>query len=228
MFFIAIILKMKTKLSFESFFRSETKKTYFHELMKKLEIEYKNYQVFPKKGDLFNAIKITDFDNLKIVIIGQDPYHQEGQADGLAFSTKAKILPPSLKNLFEEIKNSYPDFSKKDGNLKNWAKQGVLLLNIVLSVRKSSPNSHANIGWEIFSHNLIKFIVENKVDIIFLLLGQKAKTSVENVNFEKQKVFFYSHPSPFSFAKSLKHSDVFKKINIFLKQKNQSEINWNL
>ncbi|ATP59511.1 uracil-DNA glycosylase [Mesomycoplasma dispar] len=219
---------METKLSFERFFSDEIKKPYFQQLKKTLNYEYANYQVFPEKKDLFRAIQLTNFDSLKIVILGQDPYHQKGQADGLAFSTRAKILPPSLKNLFLEIKNVYPNFSKTDGNLENWAKQGVLLLNTVLSVRESSPNSHENIGWKTFTFNLINFIVENKVDIVFLLLGQKAKLSVANVSLEKQKVFFYSHPSPFSFANSLKNSGVFQKINKFLKEKNRGEINWNL
>ncbi|WP_258556639.1 uracil-DNA glycosylase [Mesomycoplasma hyopneumoniae] len=135
--------------------------------MEKLDEEYEKYQVFPNKKDLFRAIELTNFATLKIVIIGQDPYHRKGQADGLAFSTRTKILPPSLRNLFLEIKNAYPNFSKENGNLENWAKQGVLLLNHVLTVRKSSPNSHKNIGWEVFSSNLINFIVKNKVDIVF-------------------------------------------------------------
>lgn len=219
---------MESKLSFESFFYNESKKAYFQKLMEKLDEEYEKYQVFPNKKALFRAIELTNFATLKIVIIGQDPYHRKGQADGLAFSTRTKILPPSLRNLFLEIKNAYPNFSKENGNLENWAKQGVLLLNHVLTVRKSSPNSHKNIGWEVFSSNLINFIVKNKVDIVFLLLGKKAKLAVKNINLEKQKVFAYSHPSPFSFAKSLKNSMVFRKINDFLKEKKRLEINWNL
>lgn len=219
---------MESKLSFESFFYNESKKAYFQKLMEKLDEEYEKYQVFPNKKDLFRAIELTNFATLKIVIIGQDPYHRKGQADGLAFSTRTKILPPSLRNLFLEIKNAYPNFSKENGNLENWAKQGVLLLNHVLTVRKSSPNSHKNIGWEAFSSNLINFIVKNKVDIVFLLLGKKAKLAVKNINLEKQKVFAYSHPLPFSFAKSLKNSMVFRKINDFLKEKKRLEINWNL
>ncbi|MBG0730585.1 uracil-DNA glycosylase [Mycoplasma sp. 'Moose RK'] len=215
------------KIDFKYFMEKEIKKPYFQLLKQKLEQEYKNFQVFPEKKDLFRAIKLTKFEDLKLVILGQDPYHQDGQADGLAFSTRSKKLPPSLLNLFSEIKNSYPNFTKTDGDLQNWAKQGVLLLNTVLSVRKSQPNSHENIGWKIFSNNLINFIVENKTDVVFLLLGQKAKSTVENINLENQKVFIYSHPSPFSFANSLKNSGVFRKINEFLRSKSQTEINWN-
>ncbi|WDV48747.1 uracil-DNA glycosylase [Mesomycoplasma ovipneumoniae] len=219
---------MKSSLTFSTFLEQERNKTYFQQLEKTLEIEYKNYQIYPQKQDLFRAIELTSLEKLKIVIVGQDPYHQKGQADGLAFSSRAKILPPSLKNIFSEIKKSYPNFSKTDGNLQNWAKQGVLLLNTVLSVRESSPNSHEKIGWQTFSLNLINFIVANKKDIVFLILGQKAKTCLKNVDFSVQKVFFYSHPSPLGFWRSLENSRVFEKINDFLKLKNKEQINWNL
>lgn len=135
--------KTNNKLvDFASFLKQEQDKEYFKNINKQLNLEYKNYQIYPQKEDLFKSIKLCDFNNLKVVIVGQDPYHGANQADGLAFSTKNKILPPSLKNIFKEIKKDYPSFNKQDGNLENWAKQGILLQNVVLSVRESQPSSH--------------------------------------------------------------------------------------
>ncbi|CAT04881.1 uracil-DNA glycosylase [Mesomycoplasma conjunctivae] len=220
--------KKNSLVSFQNFLDQEKQKQYFQKLMQLLAKEYKNEVVFPKKEEIFRSLKLCNFSNLKLVIVGQDPYHDFNQADGLAFSTRLAKLPPSLKNIFSEIKASYPNFNKTNGNLENWAKQGVLLQNLVLSVRKSQPGSHYFLNWDQFSINLFKFIVENRENIIFLLLGKKAQTILKHVDLSQQKVFALSHPSPFSFQKSLKNSNVFKQINDFLEQINKDPINWNL
>ncbi|WP_215739843.1 uracil-DNA glycosylase [Mesomycoplasma hyorhinis] len=221
--------KTNNKLvDFASFLKQEQDKEYFKNINKQLNLEYKNYQIYPQKEDLFKSIKLCDFNNLKVVIVGQDPYHGANQADGLTFSTKNKILPPSLKNIFKEIKKDYPSFNKQDGNLENWAKQGILLQNVVLSVRESQPSSHYFLNWDIFSLNLFKFICQHKKDIVFILLGKKAQSIAEQLDLSKQKVFNLSHPSPFSYRISFENSQIFKKINIFLLSINKEVINWNV
>lgn len=215
-------------MNFASFLKQEKEKDYFKNIMKQLNFEYKNYQIFPKKEELFKSIQLCDFDNLKVVIIGQDPYHGVDQADGLAFSTKNKILPPSLKNIFKEISRDYPSFSKQNGNLENWAKQGVLLQNVVLSVRQSQPTSHYFLNWEQFSLNLLNFICDNKEKIVFLLLGKKAQEIASKLDLSKQKVFRLSHPSPFSNKISFENSHIFKQINEYLISINKQIIDWTL
>ncbi|VEU59231.1 uracil-DNA glycosylase [Mesomycoplasma neurolyticum] len=208
------------------FLKNEFQQEYFINLKKFLNNEYKNKIIFPQKKDIFNFLKLTDFNSLKVVIIGQDPYHGENEAHGLAFSTLNRKLPPSLKNIYLEIQKDYPNFNKINGDLSSWAKQGVLLLNRILTVQKDKPMSHADIGWENFSFNLLSFINNNYNNVIFLLLGKKAQEIQKKLILNKQIVINLSHPSPFSYSLSFKNSRIFKKINQTLKKMNKNEIIW--
>lgn len=217
---------MNNKLvSFSDFINLEKTKPYFLDLLAKVNELYKNGEVFPSKSDLFNSLKFCKFENLKVVILGQDPYHTPKMADGLAFSTQNKILPPSLKNIFKELDSCF-SCKKSDGDLKEWAKQGVFLHNIVLTVEKGKPNSHSNLGWQDFTKNLLNFIVENKKNVVFLLLGKNAFEMCKNIDLSNQKVFALSHPSPYSAHISFLGSKIFIEINEFLKSQLIKPINW--
>ena len=160
------------KVKIENSWNHELKKiftsSFFYNITEAIKKEYKSNEVYPKGSDIFNAFNLCPFDKLKVVIIGQDPYHGFGQANGLCFSVNSNIkIPPSLKNIYKELKNNYSDFTFKDGDLSNWANQGVLLLNSILTVRKGQPGSHKHIGWEIFTDSVIKII--SNFDLLWFL-----------------------------------------------------------
>ena len=164
------------KVKIENSWKRELKKIFdsrfFYTITKAIKKEYKSNEVYPKGSDIFNAFNLCPFDKLKVVIIGQDPYHGYGQANGLCFSVNSNIkIPPSLKNIYKELKYNYSDFTFKDGDLSNWANQGVLLLNSILTVRKGQPGSHKQIGWEIFTDSVIKTISKRKKKL-FLFCGE--------------------------------------------------------
>ncbi|UWD33887.1 uracil-DNA glycosylase [Mesomycoplasma molare] len=218
---------MLKKEEIDIFLDKERRKKYFMKLSYFLEKEYKNKKIYPNKIDIFKALEVTNFENLKLVIIGQDPYHTKDVADGLAFSSKINKIPPSLKNIFKEVKNSYPNFKvTRNPSLEDWSKQGILLWNMVLTVEESKPGSHYDKGWEQFSINFLNFLIEKEEKIIFLLLGNKAQKLKNIIDLKSQIILEYSHPSPFSYSKSFKNSKVFKKINILLKNMKKEEINW--
>ncbi|CAC13788.1 URACIL-DNA GLYCOSYLASE (UDG) [Mycoplasmopsis pulmonis] len=220
---------MNKEQRWKSFFEKEKAQKYFKdELWPFLENEYKNKIIFPKKEDIFKAFDLVDFNNLKVVIIGQDPYINENQAHGLAFSTLDFLLPKSLKNIFIELKNNYPNVVLKSGNLTSWASQGILLLNRVLSVEKGLSSSHYNRGWEIFTFNVIDYISKNFENIIFVLWGKKAQDLKKDINFKNHFILESSHPSPFSANISFFGSQIFLKINKILEQINKEKINWNI
>lgn len=185
---------------------------------------YKKNNVFPKKHNIFNCFNLCPPSKTKIIIIGQDPYHTPNVADGLAFSSKNKITPPSLKNIFKEISNEYPSCSFKTNDLSGWAKQGVLLLNLSLTVEQNTPNSHTWF-WKDKIIEIIQMINKENKKIGFVLWGKNAneiKKYLSNNTF----VLSSSHPSPFSASKGFFGNDHFKKINEYLKSIKQSEINW--
>ena len=170
-------MKVKIEKSWLNELNYILKKKYFINLINKVKEEYKFYEIYPEGKNIFNAFELCPFNNVKVVILGQDPYHGKNQANGLSFSVNKNInLPPSLKNIFKELKYNYPDIKFKDGDLSDWAKQGVLLLNSVLTVRDKSPGSHSKLGWEKFTDSVINLISQKKDNIVFILWGAFAKS----------------------------------------------------
>lgn len=208
--------------------KSELEKPYFNELAGFLEKERSLFTVYPKQEDIYNALKLTSFENVKVIIIGQDPYHGPHQAHGLSFSVNDDIkIPPSLKNVFKELKSDIGFAIPNHGNLMTWAKQGVLLLNATLTVRAGEPGSHQKKGWENFTDAIIKLISEEKENCVFLLWGNFAKTKTPLINPEKHLILEAAHPSPLARGAffGCKH---FSKTNDYLKSKNIQTIDWNL
>lgn len=206
----------------------EIKKLYFLNLLKNVEEEYQNYTCFPEKDKVFSAFDFCSFNDLKVVIIGQDPYHGDGQANGLCFSVNENIkIPPSLLNIFKEINNDLNITIPKSGNLERWAKQGVLLLNASLSVRKNQANSHKHLEWNSFTDAVIRVISEKKENAVFLLWGDFAKKKRIKIDAQKHLILESGHPSPMSANRGKwfgnKH---FSQTNSFLKSKGKSEICW--
>ena len=183
-------------MNWEYFIKLEAGKDYYKELEKKLENNGLN--IFPEKQNIFNAFKYCPYENTKVVLLGQDPYHGVNQANGLCFSVQYdQKFPPSLKNIFKELQNDIGTI-KQSGDLTQWAKQGVLMLNSVLTVNEGSPNSHKGWGWEIFTDNVIKYLNKNKESIVFVLWGKYAQKKGEIIDTRKHKVIKCSHPSPLS------------------------------
>jgi len=208
----------------------EIQKPYFQDLMKVVDEEYKKHICFPPKELIFAAFDYCSFDDLKVVIIGQDPYHGEGEANGLCFSVNDGIkIPPSLRNIFREMNEDLGTvFFPISGNLKPWAKQGILLLNASLSVRKDSANSHKHLQWNVFTDAVIQKISEQKEQVVFLLWGSFAQKKGAKIDRNKHLVLESGHPSPLSANQGKwfgnKH---FSKINLYLKSKGISPIEWN-
>lgn len=221
------LLKNKTS-SWQSELGPEKEKPYFQALMSFLKEERKNKAIYPSEKDLFNALKYTPLDKVKVVIIGQDPYHGPDQAHGLCFSVLPGIKPPpSLKNIYLELKNDLGIPLSQDGCLIKWAKQGVLLLNAVLSVESGKPQSHANKGWEQFTDKIIQILNDKKEHVVFLLWGAYAQKKGEKINPAKHYILKAAHPSPFSVRGflSCRH---FSKVNAWLKAHNQDPIDWSV
>ena len=194
---------------------SEFKKEYFLNIVDFIDREYDFKTIYPPYDEIFNAFKLTSINDVKVVILGQDPYHEKGQAHGLAFSTpEGRPIPRSLKNIFKEINNEY-DFPIPDsGCLKNWARQGVFLLNTVLTVEEGNANSHSDCGWQIFTDNVIKILNEQNQPIVFLLWGKQAEKKKELITNPNHLVLITSHPSPFSARRGFFGSNHFKLANI--------------
>lgn len=214
--------------SWQKVLSSEFDKSYFKELTSFVRKEYEVNTCFPKGSQIFSAFDYCPFDQVKVVIIGQDPYHGVGQANGLCFSVNDGIpFPPSLMNIFKEIEQDLKLPFPKSGNLERWAKQGILLLNATLTVRQSEAGSHQNKGWETFTDAVIQKISEEKENIVFLLWGGFAKKKGLKINRAKHHVLETGHPSPLSANRGLwfgnKH---FSTTNEFLKSKGKKEIVW--
>ncbi len=198
----------------------------FQDLWEKVNQEYASEKCFPPKDQIFRAFDLTPFDEIKVVIIGQDPYHNDFQANGLAFSVSENVkIPASLKNIFNELKDDLGiERTKKE--LDDWAKQGVLLLNSTLSVKAHSPNSHKDLGWEVFTNEVIKEISAKKENVVFVLWGNFAQKKEELIDSSKHFVVKSAHPSPFSVYRGFYGSKPFSKINDYLKSKNLKPISW--
>ncbi len=199
---------------------------YFQTLWQKVKQEYASTQCFPPKDQIFRAIELTPFEDVSVVIIGQDPYHNDLQANGLCFSVSDQVkAPPSLKNIYKELEDDL-GIIKNTNELDSWAKQGVLLLNATLSVRAHSPNSHKDLGWETFTNYIIKEISEKKDNVVFVLWGAFAQKKEELINPSKHYIIKSPHPSPFSVYRGFFGSRPFSKINDYLVSKNKQPINW--
>ncbi|MGB4972902.1 MAG: uracil-DNA glycosylase [Cyclobacteriaceae bacterium] len=200
---------------------------YFQELTVFVKTEYNQHTVFPPGKEIFRAFDKCDFDGVKVVIIGQDPYHGFGQANGLCFSVREGVrIPPSLMNIYKEIKNDLGKPILASGELERWAMQGVLLLNATLTVRASSPGSHQKKGWENFTDAVIKKVSDEKEKVVFILWGAYAQKKGEIIDRKKHHVIMSPHPSPFSADRGFFGSKPFSKANAYLKSKGLPEIDW--
>ncbi len=207
----------------------EFQKPYFASLKNFLLNEKKTYQLYPKGSEIFNAFSITPFDKVKVVILGQDPYHGINQAHGLAFSVNDNIAhPPSLQNIFKELKDDVGCAIPKSGNLTKWANEGVFLLNTSLTVRANEANSHKNQGWEIFTDSVIKLLNEKKQNLVFILWGAPAGTKEKLINSAKHLILKSPHPSPLSSYRGFFGSKPFSKTNDYLVKNNIAPVDWSL
>lgn len=205
----------------------EFQKPYFIQLAEFVRQEYQEYTVYPPAKEIFKAFDACSFDDVKVVIIGQDPYHGKGQANGLCFSVHTGVpTPRSLANIFKEIKQDLGKEIPSNGNLERWANQGVLLLNATLTVRESSPGSHQNKGWEEFTDAIIQTISKEKENIVFLLWGAYAQKKGEVIDRSKHLVLMSAHPSPFSADRGFFGNKHFSKANEYLRSKGLKEIEW--
>ncbi|ADE19684.1 uracil-DNA glycosylase [Mycoplasma crocodyli] len=217
------------KYSWLDILQNEGKKQYFQNILSKLEkFEKEGYKIFPESQNMFRAFDFFQVNETKVVILGQDPYPTLGVADGLAFSTKSDKTPSSLKNIFKELKKDYQGIIIKSNDLSNWAKQGVLLLNTILTVNESQPNSHADIGWEKFNKVILEEVIKNNENVVFGLLGNSSKKIIDKLDIKPKNVVFLSHPSPLGYHKSFKDGEFFKKINNLLEKTNQEKIDWSI
>lgn len=215
--------------SWQNFFSEETAKPYFAELQQKVDEEYQNYTCFPPRELVFNAFDKCPLNELKVVIIGQDPYHGEGEANGLCFSVNDGVaIPPSLKNIFTEINTEFDRvFFPTSGNLEHWAKQGVLLLNASLTVRKDLANSHKHLKWNVFTDSVIQYVSDSTENVVFLLWGSFAQKKGSKINREKHLVLESGHPSPLSANRGFWFgNNHFLKVNEYLKSVGEKIINW--
>lgn len=210
----------------DSFLAEEFEKEYFKHIMDFIDEEYETKTVYPPRDEVFNAFKLTPLKDVKVVILGQDPYHEAGQAHGLCFSTpEGRPIPRSLKNIFKEIQSEYGYEIPESGCLESWAKQGVFLLNTVLTVREGEANSHSDCGWQIFTDRVIEILNNQEQPIVFLLWGKQAEKKKELLDNENHLVLITSHPSPFSARRGFLGCNHFKLCNEFLRE---NEIDWKL
>lgn len=215
--------------NWDSALEKEFESEYFKQIMEFVDDEYSKKTIYPPYDDIFNAFKLTDIEDVKVVILGQDPYHEEGQAHGLAFSTpEGRPIPRSLMNIFKEINAEYDYPIPESGCLEAWAKQGVFLLNTVLTVEDGNANSHSKCGWQTFTDNVIKLLNERTQPIVFLLWGKQAEKKKEFLTNPNHLVLVTSHPSPFSARRGFLGSNHFKLANEYLKENNKKEIDWRL
>lgn len=211
------------------FLNPELKKPYYLELRKFLVDEYKTRQIFPDMYDIFNALHYTSYHDTKVVILGQDPYHGDGQAHGLSFSVKPRVkAPPSLVNIFKELKEDLGCEIPNNGCLKPWIQQGVLLLNTVLTVRAHQANSHRNMGWEKFTDRIIEILNEREKPIAFILWGAPARKKKKMITNPKHFIVESAHPSPLSAFNGFFGSRPFSKVNAFLEAVGEKPINWQI
>ena len=207
----------------------ECKKPYFTELEQFLNQEYRKSRVYPAAENIYNAFHYTSFEEVKVVILGQDPYHGPNQAHGLSFSVQPGVkIPPSLKNIYKELQEDLGCFIPNHGYLVEWAKQGVLLLNTVLTVREGEAHSHRGKGWEVFTDKVIHLLNNREEPIVFILWGKPAQTKIPYINTNRHAILTSVHPSPLSANRGFFGSKPFSKTNDCLKKWGMTEINWQI
>lgn len=217
------------KNSWDNQLEEEMAKPYFIDMLNFLDGEYSTKNIYPPRNKIFNALKTTPFGNVKVVILGQDPYHGYGQAHGLCFSVnKGVALPPSLKNIYKEMESDLGIVQPDHGFLQSWANQGVLMLNTVLTVEESKPNSHAKIGWQTYTDKIIKIVNSQEQPIVFLLWGRNAINKAKFIDQNKHLVLTSVHPSPLSAYGGFFGCKHFSKCNEFLVKNGIEPINWQL
>ncbi len=213
----------------DNLLKEEFQKDYFKELLSFVKEEYKTKTIFPKQTEIFNAFRHTPYDKVKVLLLGQDPYHGEGQAQGLSFSVRPGIpKPPSLQNIFKELEDDLGYPFPETGSLVPWTEQGVMLLNAVLTVEKDKPASHKGHGWETFTDAVIKILNEKKDPVVFILWGSYARSKKALITNPNHYVIESPHPSPFSAASGFFGSHPFSKTNEFLKKNHLSPIDWQI
>ena len=215
--------------TWDELLKDEYKKEYFINLKKFIINEYKTKTIYPKMSEIFNAFIKTPYENVKVVILGQDPYHGETEAEGLSFSVKIGIAkPPSLINIFSELESDLNIKPPNHGSLVSWAEQGVLLLNSSLTVVKDNPKSHSNKGWEIFTDEVIKIINKKDTPVVFILWGSDARSKKSLITNKKHLIIESAHPSPLSAYRGFFGSKPFSRTNEFLIKNNIEPINWKI
>ncbi len=220
-------MEVSLESSWKTALAPELKKPYFVALTQKVQSSYLSGSVFPPPKQIFYALTLCPFESVRVVILGQDPYHGPGQAHGLSFSVPDGIkIPPSLRNIYKEIKSDVGSEIATSGNLEHWAKQGVLLLNATLTVKDSKPGSHQGLGWEQFTDAIIKKISDEKEHVVFLLWGNFARTKKSLIDSSKHLIVEAPHPSPFSAHTGFLGCKHFSKTNEYLQKHGLPEIDW--
>jgi len=215
--------------SWDKKLEGEFDKPYYINLRQFLVDEYKTRNIFPLMNNIFNALKLTPYEDVKVVILGQDPYHGAGQAHGLSFSVQPGVrIPPSLLNMYKELRNDLGCYIPNNGYLVPWAEQGVLLLNTVLTVREGEANSHKNKGWENFTDRIISLLNDREKPIIFLLWGSNAKEKIKLITNPTHYILTTVHPSPLSASRGFMGCKHFSKTNEILKSLGEKEIDWQI
>ena len=207
----------------------EFEKEYYLKLRRFLKAEYQRYKIHPDMYDIFNALRWTSYKDTKVVILGQDPYHEENQAHGLAFSVQRGVkIPPSLLNMYKELQNELGLYIPNNGYLEKWARQGVMLLNSSLTVREGLANSHRNKGWEIFTGRVVECLNEREDPVVFLLWGSNAKEKASIITNPRHKILTTVHPSPLSASRGFFGCNHFKKANELLERMGKTPIDWQI
>jgi uracil-DNA glycosylase len=222
-------LKVINNSEWKPFFTAEEQKPYFAPLMQFVEAEYSSGVCYPPKDNIFSAFELLSPKDIKVVILGQDPYHQPNQAHGLCFSVlpSQPKLPPSLKNIYKELTEEYGTLNRQNGFLEDWARQGVLMLNTVMTVREGEANSHKDKGWESFTDNVLAYVNTLEQPVVYLLWGAPAQKKARLVTNPKQLVLTAAHPSPLSAYRGFFGCGHFKACNDFLSKNGVKEIEWN-
>ncbi len=216
-------------MDWETFFIQEKEKSYYKELEAFLDQEYKTKTIYPSREELFTCFDLCQYEDVKVVILGQDPYHQPGQAHGLSFSVKKGVkIPPSLRNIYKELHSDLGIVQPDHGCLQDWAKQGVFLMNAVMSVEEGKAGSHRKKGWEFFIDEVMKLLNNHEQPLVFVLWGNWAKDKAKFITNTRHKVIMSAHPSPLSAYQGFFGSRPFSQINEFLKKEGLGEIDWRI